>query len=86
MSEQLTQDISNIISQYKMEVQKLESEKAEQEKQIIIYEERQRRLNDELQKEYGTTSLTDLENIKKNLEQEIEQLKEKYVELKNQPV
>jgi len=71
------QNIDQEINKYKKEVNVLETQKSEMEKQIIIQEERIRSLKEQLLSEYGTDNEADLLNIKTNLEKEIQELKEK---------
>jgi predicted nucleic acid-binding Zn-ribbon protein len=70
-------DIDQEIQTIKNEVQTLNAQKLEIEKQIIIQDERIRSLKEQLLAEYGTDDEAELLKIKENLEKEIQELKEK---------
>ena len=71
------QNLDIEIEKYKNEVNALEAQKLELEKQIIVQEERIRSLKEQLLTEYKTDDETKLLNIKVHLEKEIQELKEK---------
>jgi len=69
-------EIEQELQKYKNEVQQLNNQKAEIEKQIIIQDERIRSLKEQLLVEYGTDDESELLKIKEKLEKEIQELKE----------
>jgi len=71
------QNLDMEIEKYKNEVNNLEAQKLELEKQIIVQEERIRSLKEQLITEYKTDDESELLNIKAHLEKEIQELKEK---------
>jgi len=78
----MIQDLDNLINQYQAELDKLHADKAEYERQKIIYEERLRQLNEQLDTEFGTHDPEQINTIKENLETEINQLRQQYEELR----